>query len=189
MLQSNKRFVILDRDGTINEDFQYISDPQEVKLLPGAVQGLKQLQKMGLGLVVITNQSGIGRNFFPEAKVLQVNQRLCRLLEKEGVLLDGIYLCPHCAEDRCHCRKPETGLVERAAQELHFLPRECFVIGDKESDIEVGFRMGATSFLISPQASEEVPLLNRGNFFYYLVKDLSAAAKVIRNLLLDEAKT
>lgn len=178
-----KRFVILDRDGTINVDSQYISDPEAVKLLPGAVKGLQELQKMGLGLVVITNQSGIGRGFLREEEASRVNRRIQDLLKNQGVTLDGIYVCPHQPEDSCSCRKPATGLLEQAARELKFLPEECFVIGDKESDVELGFRVGATSFFISSNASQEGILRSQKNSSCHVVRNLPEAAQIIRTLL------
>ena len=90
-----RRFVLLDRDGTIIADRHYLSDPAGVALLPGAAAGLRQLRQLGLGLAVITNQSGVGRGYFTAEQVDQVHRRMARLLEDEKVFLDGIYFCPH----------------------------------------------------------------------------------------------
>lgn len=144
----NRRFVLLDRDGTIIEERHYLADPWEVKLLPGVAAGLRQLRQLGLGLAVITNQSGVGRGYFKMEQVERVHQRLGELLEAEEVRLDGIYYCPHVSEEGCHCRKPAPGLVEQAVQELGFDSHESFVIGDKVCDIELGQRVGATTFLV-----------------------------------------
>lgn len=144
----NRRFVLLDRDGTLIAERHYLADPQGVELLPGVTAGLRQLRQLGLGLVVITNQSGVGRGYFNMKQVERVHQRLGKLLEAEEVLLDGIYCCPHVPEEGCHCRKPAPGLVEQAVQELGFDSHESFVIGDKVCDIELGQRVGATTFLV-----------------------------------------
>lgn len=145
---TQRRFVILDRDGTIIVERHYLSDPRQVELLPGVARGLRQLRDMGLGLVMITNQSAVGRGFFDQTRLDLIHQRLGELLRAEGVHLDGIYFCPHLPEDDCPCRKPRAGLVDRAAKELDFNPQASFVIGDKVCDIELGRRLGATTFLV-----------------------------------------
>ena len=143
-----RQFVVLDRDGTIIVDRDYLSDPSQIEFLPGAVRGLRLLLKMGLGLVVLTNQSAVGRGFFDEAQLDLVHRRLRELLKAEGVQLGGIYFCPHTPEDGCSCRKPNPGLIERAAKDLDFDLRASFVIGDKAADVEMGRRVGATTFLV-----------------------------------------
>jgi D-glycero-D-manno-heptose 1,7-bisphosphate phosphatase len=177
-----RRFVVLDRDGTIIVDRPHLSDPDGVELLPGAAQGLRQLQEMGLGLIVITNQSGIGRGFFTWEHLDLIHKRLCELLKTQEVYLDGIYVCPHKPDDHCRCRKPEVDLLELAARKLGFDPWDCFVIGDKTSDIELGRRVGATTFLIRMSYGPQV-VSNDFNIPDYVGVDLCEAARVIRSLL------
>ena len=183
-----RRFVALDRDGTIIVERQYLSDPREVELIPGAASGLRQLSETGLGLVVVTNQSAIGRGFFDEKRLDLIHQRLCELLASEGVYLDGIYSCPHMPEDDCSCRKPRPGLLELAAKELDFDPQACFVIGDKVCDIELGRRVGATTFLVrtgyGAQVAAETTVAPD-----YIVDDLWDAAQVIERLLAADEET
>jgi len=143
-----RRFVLLDRDGTIIEEKHYLSDPEQVRLIPGVADGLRQLTEMDLGLVVITNQSGVGRGLFGEDQVERVHERMRELLGEENVRLEGIYFCPHAPEEGCTCRKPATGLVEQAVLDLGFDPRDSFVVGDKACDVELGLRLGATTFLV-----------------------------------------
>lgn len=143
----HKRFVILDRDGTVIVERHYLSDPAQVELLPNAVEGPRHMRKLGFGLVLVTNQSGIGRGYFDEARLAQIHDRLHAELKAEGLTLDGIYYCPHTPGDDCSCRKPRTGLIERAARDLDFNPTTCVVIGDKASDIILGQRVGATTIL------------------------------------------
>jgi len=145
---SAKRYIILDRDGTIIEDRHYLSDPAGVALLPDAVEGMRKITESGMGLVVISNQSGIGRGFFTEAQLNAVHHRMEQILEEAGIRLDGIYFCPHTPEDRCRCRKPDTGMLMRAADDLGFKPEECIVIGDKSCDIELGKRAGGFTILV-----------------------------------------
>lgn len=177
-----QRFVLLDRDGTINVEREYLSDPEELELISGAAEGLRALQQLGLGLVVVTNQSGIGRGYFDTARVDEIHRHLCRLLAAEGVTLTGIYVCPHRPEEGCNCRKPRPGLALRAADELGFVPQECFVIGDKDCDVDLGKSVGATSLLVRTgygtlceQARRSLP--------DFVVADLAEAADVIRTRL------
>jgi histidinol-phosphate phosphatase family protein len=143
-----RRFVLLDRDGTIIADKHYLADPADIELLPGSAAGMRRLSVLGLGLVIVTNQSGVTRGYFDEATVSRIHQELARQLERLGVHLDGIYYCPHLPEDGCDCRKPRSGLVKRAAAELGFDPRRGFVVGDKPSDIALGRTIGAVTLLV-----------------------------------------
>lgn len=141
-------FVILDRDGTLIRERHYLADPDQVELSPGAAESLCQLRGMGLGLVLVTNQSGIGRGLFDLAALERVHQRMKQLLHYRGAWLDGIYFCPHRPDEACNCRKPAPGMIEKAARELRFDPHESFVIGDRACDIELGQRVGATTCLV-----------------------------------------
>src|SRR5205814_2994218 len=120
----------------------------DVELLPGVVAGLRALRDLDLGLVVLTNQSGIGRGYFSGDQLDAVHARLCELLAQGGVTLDGIFICPHRPEDACACRKPAPGLADQAAAALGFDPRTTFVVGDKHCDIDLGRRLAATTFLV-----------------------------------------
>lgn len=175
---SKKRYVVLDRDGTIIFERHYLSDPALVELLPNAAAGMRSMADMGFGLIMVTNQSGVGRGFFDESRLAEIHQRLADLLAAEGVYLDGIYYCPHLPSDNCTCRKPSTGLIETAAKELDFVPSDCFVIGDKPCDIELGENAGAKTILVKTgygakfaESGEIAP--------NYIVDDLLAAAQVI----------
>lgn len=177
-----RRFVLLDRDGTINVDRHYISDPKQVELLPGAAEGLRELSQLGLGLIVVTNQSGIGRRYFTETNLHAVHNRLCKLLRDAGVSLDAIYFCPHIPSDGCVCRKPAAGLVRRAAADFDFDPRDSFLVGDKPSDIELGKSVGAVTLLVKPDRSSEAPA-STGCVPDFEVPNLVEAAAVISRLL------
>jgi D-glycero-D-manno-heptose 1,7-bisphosphate phosphatase len=143
-----KRFVLLDRDGTIIVEKNYLSDPDQIELLPHAAAGLRHLNALGFGLVLITNQSGIGRGYFTRLTVDTIHVKLAELLSADGVVFDGVYLCPHTPDDQCSCRKPEPGLALQAAAELHFDPKQAIVIGDKPCDIDLASRIGAKSILV-----------------------------------------
>jgi len=177
-----RRFVALDRDGTLIVERHYLSDPRQVELVPGAARALKEMQEMGLGLVVLTNQSGIGRGFFDEACLELIHRRLRELLGAEGVYLEGIYYCPHTPEEGCLCRKPQPGLIQEAAGELGFAPEASFVIGDQACDVELGKRVGATTLLVRTGygAGADSDDDARPD---YVVDDLVEAARVIHRIL------
>ena len=175
-------FVLLDRDGTIIIERHYLADPRQIEFLPGAVRGLRQMLSMGLGLVVVTNQSAVGRGFFDETHLDLIHRHLRELLKVEGIHLEGIYFCPHVPEGNCTCRKPRPGMAERAAKELGFDLQASFVIGDKPADIELGRKVGATTFLVRTGYGADFvgdPTVNPD----YIADDLSVAAQTIQGLL------
>jgi D-glycero-D-manno-heptose 1,7-bisphosphate phosphatase len=179
---SPRRFVLLDRDGTINVEKAYLSSVEGLELVPNAVAGLRAMRDLGLGLVVLTNQSGIGRGYFGAEAVERIHGALAGLLSAGGVSLDGIYICPHGPEDGCPCRKPAPGLAEQAALELGFRLADSFVIGDKAADIELGRRVAATTILVRTGYGREVEA-NRVAQPDYVADDLAAAARVIARIL------
>jgi D-glycero-D-manno-heptose 1,7-bisphosphate phosphatase len=167
----------LDRDGTLIAERNYLARVEDVELLPNAAQGLRLLQQAGLGMAVLTNQSGVGRGYFDWAALDAVHAHLMQLLANEGVSLDGIFVCPHTPDDNCDCRKPQPGLAERAAAELHFDLTNSFVIGDKPCDIELGRRIGAVPFLV--RTGYGALWEHKGIQAGYIVDDVLAAARII----------
>jgi D-glycero-D-manno-heptose 1,7-bisphosphate phosphatase len=177
-----RRFVVLDRDGTVIVERHYLSDPGQVELLSGAGSGLRRLAELGLGLVLVTNQSAIGRGFFDQPRLKLVHSRLRELLEAERVRLDGIYFCPHTPADECACRKPRPGMIETAAEELDFDLRRCFVVGDNECDVALGRHVGATTILVRTGYGAQVAAEGKVDPDY-VVDDLDEAALVIERLV------
>jgi D-glycero-D-manno-heptose 1,7-bisphosphate phosphatase len=178
---AGRQFVVLDRDGTVIAERNYLSSPDQVELLPGAAAGLRRLQERGFGLVIVTNQSGIGRGYYDEAALTCIHNRLQTLLSAHGVQLDGIYHCPHVPEDDCACRKPRTGLLEKAAADLDFVPSEAIVIGDKPCDIDLGRAVGAATILVRTGYGARYAM-DTGLKPGMIADDLSAAAELIENL-------
>jgi D-glycero-D-manno-heptose 1,7-bisphosphate phosphatase len=176
---ANKRAVILDRDGTIVVDRGYLDDPAQLCLLPGAAQGLRSLHERGHQIIVVSNQSGVGRGLLTLTRMHEINGLLTRMLEAAGAKLDGIYCCPHRPEDNCACRKPKTKLVLDAAAALGFDPNNCVVIGDKSSDIELGRRLQATTILVSGNGRTSDGEWIEPDF---VVRDLVEAARLIEAL-------
>ncbi len=177
-----RQFAVVDRDGTIIVERDYLSDPRQIEFLPGAVRGLRRLLGIGLGLVVVTNQSAVGRGLFDEAHLDLIHRQLRELLEAEGVQLEGIYFCPHTPEDDCSCRKPKPGLIERAAKELDFDLQASFVIGDKPADIEMGRRVRATTFLVRTGYGAEF-IGDATVHPDYVADDLWVAAQMIQRIV------
>jgi histidinol-phosphate phosphatase family protein len=139
---------LIDRDGTLIEDRDYLSDPAGVRLLPGAAEAVAVANRAGVPVVVVSNQSGIGRGYFTDADLVAVNTRLIELLATAGAHLDGLYHCPHAPEVGCRCRKPAPALAEQAASDLGLDLGRSFVIGDKQADIALGRAVGATALLV-----------------------------------------
>jgi len=117
-------------------------------LIESAVEGMRRMLEMGLGLIVITNQSAVERGIINTDRLQQIHERMKHLLSSEGVNLDGLYYCPHTPEKNCFCRKPRPGLLQNAATELNFDMKDAFVIGDKPCDIDLGRGVGAKTFLV-----------------------------------------
>jgi len=140
--------VFLDRDGTLNDDTGYVKSPAEMKLLPGVGAALARLKQAGAQLVVVTNQSGVGRGYFTAKDLESIHAKLRSSLAEDGVTLDGLYFCPHRPDDRCTCRKPARGMVDRAIAELQVDLGRAYVIGDSARDVELAKQVGAQSLLV-----------------------------------------
>jgi D-glycero-D-manno-heptose 1,7-bisphosphate phosphatase len=137
--------LFLDRDGTIIVDVGYIRDPADVKLLPGVGEALMRFGREGVALVVVSNQSGVGRGIVPPASVADVDEEMRRRLREFGVELDASYYCPHAPGDGCRCRKPRTGSIEDAAAALDLDLSRSAMVGDRASDVEAGLDAGCAA--------------------------------------------
>lgn len=150
-----RRAVFLDRDGTLCREVGYINHPERLELAPGAAAAVRDLNERDLAVVVVTNQAGVARGYFPWHVVEDTHRRLHTLLAAEGARLDGVYVCPHHPEvggpgfrQACSCRKPRPGLLRRAARELGLdLPRS-FVVGDSFRDIGAGRAAGVAAAIL-----------------------------------------
>ncbi len=140
--------VFLDRDGTLVRETGYLSDPQALELLPGVGRALRNLVAAGVPLVLVSNQSGVGRGMFTARDVHAVMARLRAELRVHAVELSAIYFCPHRPDERCPCRKPRTGLLERAAEDLQLSLVDSVMIGDKRIDAATGRSAGGRGILL-----------------------------------------
>lgn len=180
-------WVLLDRDGTINAQTRgaYVLSPEAMVLLPNTAEGLRTLQDAGFGLVVVSNQAPVARGWISEAELECITARLEALLHGVGVELDAILYCLHDAGGGCDCRKPEPGLLLRAAQRFGFDLRRAFMIGDKASDIEAGRRSGTRTVLVTTGEGGEA--VANGVLADHVCVDLVAAAAIIAGPAYEEA--
>lgn len=151
----NHPALFIDRDGTLVHPRHYPSHPDDLVLYDGIADGLRRLQTAGFKLVVITNQSGIARGYFTEDALSQMHDHLARALAEYGVRIDGIYFCPHHVDGSvphlsiaCECRKPQPGMLLRAAEEMSLDLRRSWFLGDILDDVEAGNRVGCRTVLV-----------------------------------------
>jgi len=151
-----RRGVFLDRDGTINEEVDFLRTPDELVLVPGAASGIRKLNDRGIATSVISNQSGVARGFLQEKDLVPIHAKLQQLLQDEGgATVDRIYYCPHHPTAGiapynivCDCRKPGVGMLQRGERELKVVLDQSFVVGDRIVDIQAGKSVGATTLLV-----------------------------------------
>jgi D-glycero-D-manno-heptose 1,7-bisphosphate phosphatase len=177
--------VFLDKDGTLIENVPYNVNPDFIEPTRGAIAGLQLLQAFEYKLIVISNQSGVARGYFPEHELLTVKEHLFELFLEQGVILDGFYYCPHHPDGvvskyaiYCECRKPEPGLILQAACEHNIDLQNSWFIGDILNDVEAGNRAGCKTILID-NGNETEWLLSSGRIPHYTVADLLTAAQTI----------
>jgi D-glycero-D-manno-heptose 1,7-bisphosphate phosphatase len=152
MPRSKKIAVFLDRDGTIIHDGGYLKNPAQVRFLPGAGKALFHLSELGLSLVLVSNQSGIGGGKVTLEEAKAVHQQMLRQLAQFSVRLDAAYYCFHAPGDGCSCRKPAPGMLLLAAEKCNLDLTHSFLVGDKGTDIEAGLRAGCQTILLSSRA-------------------------------------
>ncbi|CUS76957.1 D-glycero-D-manno-heptose 1,7-bisphosphate phosphatase [Candidatus Kryptonium thompsonii] len=147
--------IFLDRDGTINEDVNFLSSPEQIVLIENSAEAIKEANELGLKVIVFTNQSGIARGYFTEEDLHRIHKRLDELLAEKGAKVDAYYYCPHHPTEgngeykvECECRKPKDGMLRRASREQNIDLKKSFVIGDRCVDIQAGKTAGATTILV-----------------------------------------
>jgi D-glycero-D-manno-heptose 1,7-bisphosphate phosphatase len=148
--------VFIDRDGTINEQMGYINHISRFMLLPGTAEGIRLLNRHQYLVVIVSNQSGVARDYFPVELVDEVHAHMKALLEKEGARIDGIFFCPHHPNGHvseysieCNCRKPKTGLIARACRDFDIDMEGSYFIGDRCTDMELAHRANLQGILVT----------------------------------------
>ncbi len=171
--------VFLDRDGTLIAEVNYLSHPEQVRLLPGAANAVRALNTAGMLVIVVTNQAGVARGYFPESRIAEVHARLAELLAEHGACIDAFYYCPHHATEgvgeyrvECECRKPKPGMLLTAAREWNIDLARSWMVGDKPSDAEAGIAAGCRAILVQTGHGTE---LNNA------VADIATAVATILN--------
>jgi D-glycero-D-manno-heptose 1,7-bisphosphate phosphatase len=146
--KGSRRAVFLDRDGTIAEEAGYLNHISRFQMFPYSGKAIARLNAAGLLVIVITNQSGVARGFYPEALVHRVHDRMEDELRAAGAHVDGIYYCPHISADGCDCRKPSPGMLERAAEEHNLKIAGSTIVSDRYDDIRMGHDAGCWTILV-----------------------------------------
>lgn len=181
---SRHRAVFLDRDGTINQEKEYLHRPEEFEFIPGAPEAIGMLKDAGYLVVVVTNQSGVARGYYAEADVELIHRHMDELLAAHGVSINGYYYCPHHPENGidgymadCDCRKPLPGMLLKAASEMDIDLAASWMVGDKLADIEAGMGAGcSTALVLTGYGAAQVRLLPEGVPVH---ADLLSAARAI----------
>jgi len=185
--------IFLDRDGTINDEVDFLKTPEQLHLLDGTASAIRELNESGWRVFVITNQSGIARGLLSERQLADVHAKLLAELKAHGATLDAIYYCPHHPDygeppyrKDCDCRKPKTGMLDRAAKEFHIDLKRSFVVGDRMLDIQAGNAAGARSILVlTGYGTEELELCRRdGVQIDHIARNLSEAVRHIQQTTL-----
>ena len=174
--------VFLDRDGTISEEVGYLNHVSRFRLFPFVATAIRKLNEGGVPAIVVTNQSGVGRGYFPESLVHSVHEAMTQQLADAGASLDAVYYCPHVSSDLCACRKPSIGMLERAAAEHAIDLKRSFVVGDRFGDIELAHRAGARSILVRTGYGEGEILYHLPNWRVqpeFVAADLGSAVEWI----------
>ncbi len=184
VLMSQQRAVFLDRDGTINVEKEYLHRPEEFAFIPGAPEAIRLLKEAGFLVIVVTNQSGVGRGYYDEAAVHRLHRYMDGELSRFGTGVDGYYLCPHHPlhgvgpyRRACGCRKPLPGMLLEAARDFSVDLAASWIVGDKRADVEAGLAAGCRPVLVrTGYGEEETESLPAG---VPVCDDLLAAARAI----------
>ncbi|MCK4256147.1 HAD family hydrolase [candidate division WOR-3 bacterium] len=174
-----KKAVFVDRDGTIVKEKEYIKDASSLELLPGVAQTINGFHMLGFLVILVTNQSAVGRGYITTEKLLQIHKRLKDLLSQANSFLDAIYVCPHHPDDDCNCRKPKPGLIKKACRDFDIDKTESYIIGDQSSDIELGRREKICSILVLTGFGKKT--LNESSPDY-VVDDILKAGRLISRI-------
>ncbi|MFX0001890.1 MAG: D-glycero-beta-D-manno-heptose 1,7-bisphosphate 7-phosphatase [Candidatus Hodarchaeota archaeon] len=149
-MSEKKRAVFLDRDGVINKEVNYLSNPKNFKFIKGSIEALKILKQKGFLLIIITNQAGIARGFFTEETLKTIHNKMISRLEKQGIELDDIYYCPHHPDftGPCNCRKPNPAMILKAKSKYNIDLTKSYMVGDTLNDIQTGKAANCKTVLV-----------------------------------------
>lgn len=179
----NRPSIFLDRDGVIIENRKdYVKSWEEVCFLSGVFESLQRLGQSHYRIVLVTNQSAVGRGILPLDRAMDINQRIIGEIEAQGGRIDANYLCPHRPDEGCACRKPAPGMLLKGKMDLGLNLEDSFLVGDAASDIEAAWAVGAKGILVlTGRGQDQLRLLKgKGEFpAFHVVQDLRGAADYI----------
>ncbi|MEW6060686.1 MAG: D-glycero-beta-D-manno-heptose 1,7-bisphosphate 7-phosphatase [Bacteroidota bacterium] len=181
--------VFIDRDGTINVDVDFLSSPSQLQLIPRSAEAIRELNDLGIAVVVITNQSGIARGLYTEDDLQKVHEAMNSELKKVGATVLDYFFCPHHPEEglppyrvECDCRKPKPGMLNQAKNKYGFNLRRSFVVGDKCIDVQTGKAVGAVAIQVATGYGEKEKQLCKNERDYF-ASDLYDAVQFIKQQL------
>lgn len=163
--------ILLDRDGTINEDYGYVFEIEKFKFIEGVIEGLKILRDLGYKLIVITNQSGIARGYYTEEDAIKIFNYMKAELLKENILIEKVYYCPHIG-DNCNCRKPKLELFYKAQREFDIDFNKSYAIGDKLRDLAICEKENIKGFLLNNDEEIKNSNIQRGKNLLEVAKKI-----------------
>jgi histidinol-phosphate phosphatase family protein len=194
MKKQTKAAVFLDRDGVINEDrADYVKNWGEFRFIRGVRRALGRLREFGFPVVVVTNQSAVNRGLLSLETLNEIHTRMSREVARKGGIISGIYFCPHHPEEGCHCRKPRTGLLRRAARELNLDLSKSFMVGDTLRDLRAGKRAGCRTMLVlTGQGGATLKKLGQASLKDwpgFVARDLKGAVEIMIGISRREDQT
>jgi D-glycero-D-manno-heptose 1,7-bisphosphate phosphatase len=146
---TNKKLVILDRDGVVNVDSDaFIKSPDEWVAIPGSLEAIARLNQAGYRVAIASNQSGIGRGLFDMAALNAMHEKMNRAAAAVGGRIDAVFFCPHTQEDECECRKPKPGMLQQIIERFEIDPEDTPVVGDSLRDLQAGAALGFAPHLV-----------------------------------------
>ncbi len=156
--------VFVDRDGTLNHDYGYITSSSQLVLFHGVPEAIARLNRIGVKVIMVTNQSAIGRGLMTLQDLESIHNRLATMIRPSGAHMDAIFYCPHHPRDGCDCRKPKTGLIDQAVKRFSLEVGQCFFVGDKHSDLAAAQHAGVPGVLVltSPYGAEALKARDEG---------------------------
>lgn len=149
-----QKAVFLDRDGVINIDKKYVYKIEDFEFCRGVFEALHHFQSLGYKLIIVTNQSGIGRGYYSEEELQKLTQWMREALLHVNINIDAVYYCPHAPEENCACRKPKSGMLEEAIRTFNIDVKDSWMIGDKRSDIEAAYSVGIENTIFLGEARD-----------------------------------
>jgi D-glycero-D-manno-heptose 1,7-bisphosphate phosphatase len=180
---STQPAVFVDRDGVINEKIAggYVTGWRSFRFIPGITEALQALSSLGLPVIVVSNQAGVGKGLMGRRALGQVTRRFVTTLRKEGARIDAVYYCPHAPDAGCNCRKPRPGLLEQAAEDWGVDLSRSVLIGDSQSDLEAAAAAGCRAVIFTADSGEQCDSPSIPN----AVRNVSDLAATVAGLLKD----